>query len=204
MIEMVVAMAIMVIVGAALIPAIANYVRDQDIENTFTIFKNIGTAIGTPSQTGKYKLSITKYPGKLSQLTTRIVFGASGVGDPTSCFPSGTPPVGSLVTYSNTQAALWRTPFYSILIPTTGFDLPIGPANDRLNRTSINTLAGLLQIQVPNVPYDVALDLNIAADGPTDPTTGRSSTTGSITYAVPVVATEMTTVNYNIPVGNSC
>lgn len=195
MIEMVVAMAIMVIIGAALIPSIANYSRQTDLTDTFTILKTIAAAFGTPAATAKYKLSTTRYPGSLDHLTRKIT-----LNDSTSC--NGLQPGATLQKYTSITG--WTEPYYPIMIPPSGLRLPIGVANDRMVRTTNSTTSGFIQIQIPNIPYDVALDLNTIIDGPADPVTSRSSTAGALRFSVPDIATELTTVTYNIPVNATC
>jgi prepilin-type N-terminal cleavage/methylation domain-containing protein len=190
MIEMVVAMAILVILAAVVVPSIVEHVRQEQITSTVSIFNQLSDSVKS------FKTVITQYPGKLSHLGTKIVSG-----DVSGC--SGVSPSPSTAVTYGTNNTRWVNPFWPEVISTQGFRLPIGTANDQMIRTSNNTTAGFLQIIVPNVPYDVALDLNTTADGPNDPTVSRSSTTGMIRYGVPDAA-ELVQLSYSIPVAKTC
>lgn len=183
MLEMVVGMAILVILAAVVVPAVAEYKRDMDIQTTATTFNELSDSVKS------FKTVVTMYPGKLSQLSTKV----AATVDLNGC--------GAV--FGATPAAKWINPFWDVLITTQGFKLPIGTANDQLTRTTPSGTAGFLQITVPNIPYDVALDLNADMDGPNDPIIARSSTTGMIRYGVPN-ASELVTLTYNIPAAKTC
>jgi prepilin-type N-terminal cleavage/methylation domain-containing protein len=183
MLEMVVAMAILVVLAAVVVPSTAQYSRDKEIQTTAATFNELADSIKS------FKTVVTMYPGKLSQLTTKV----APTGDLNGCGAA----------FGTTPAGKWINPFWDALIPTQGFKLPIGVANDQLTRTTGTGVAGLLQITVPNVPYDVALDLNTVMDGPNDPIVNRSSTTGMIRYGVPN-ASELVSLTYSIGTAKTC
>lgn len=191
MLEMVVAMAIIVVLGAVMVPSSIQYLREREVMATAATLNQLADSAKS------FKTVITQYPGKLSHLGTKIL-----TADLSSC--SGiAPSPSSAVTYGATNAAKWINPFWNVVIPTQGFRLPIGTANDQMIRTSNNTTAGFLQIVIPDVPYDIALDLNAEMDGPNDPIASRSSTTGIIRYGVPS-SQELVQLTYNIAVAKTC
>lgn len=191
MLEMVVAMAILVVLGAVMVPSSIQYLRAKDIQNTALVLNELADSAKS------FKAVITQYPGKLSHLSTPIL-----TGDLSSC--SGIAPSPSTADdYGATNFPKWINPFWRVVIPTQGFRLPIGTANDQMIRTSNNTTAGFLQIIIPNVPYDIALDMNVEMDGPNDPISSRSSTTGMIRYGVPSSA-ELVQLTYSISVAKTC
>jgi prepilin-type N-terminal cleavage/methylation domain-containing protein len=196
MAEVIVALAIMAVLGGILIPRIAGYLDSQRISSTATIVADLGTSIS------RFKTAVGYYPGALSQLTTPILAGAPGTGDETDCH--GSP--GSKVTYSSTQATNWVNngpgPYYTkAMVKAFGLQLPIGMADDRITRSSNNKTAGFISITVPNVSLYDARDLNTAVDGTTD-VEGASSTNsvGTIRYTAPA-STNLVSLTINFPVG---
>ena len=188
--EIIVTLAIAAILGGVLIPRIAGYVDGQRIDTTMATLNALAASIG------KFRSTVTDYPGRLSDLSTPIANG-----DLTAC--NGVAPT-TAVTYGATNGPKWTIfgPYYPKSISKTGFPLPIGVANDQITRTSANTTAGQLVITIPNVTIDDARDLNTKMDGDADQV-GGDNTTGSIQYGVPP-ASKLVTVTFRVPAGNSC
>lgn len=190
--EIIVTLTIAAVLGGVLIPRIAGYVDSQRVDTTVATLNAVAAAIG------KFRSTVTDYPGRLSDLSTPIANT-----DPTAC--NGVSPT-TLVAYGATNGPKWTIfgPYYPKSNSRTGFPLPIGVANDQITRTQNNTTAGQLVITVPNVTIDDARDLNTKMDGPSDVDQGGGdNTTGSIQYGVPP-ASKLVTLTFRLPAGNSC
>lgn len=189
--EIVVAVLLMALLGGMIIPVGAQYLDRKRSSDSLVLLVELGAALKT------FRATVGNSPKRLSHLATTIV-----AGDTTSC--TGTAPTTTL-TYGATNAPKWATagPYTFRSISKTGFPLPIGTANDVVVRTSANTAGGFLNITVPNLEFDDALEVNALADGPADPNQGdRSNTTGSIQWSAPV--NERVTLTYSVPVGKTC
>ena len=182
--EVIVACAVLVILAAAVVPTVAGYLNRKRIKDTLATLEALGVAINS------FHTTVQNWPGRLSDLTTQIV-----ATDRTAC---------TAVTY--TLASRWGSggPFFDQAIPTSGFSLPIGVANDSLERVPNSAAAGLLNIVIPNVRFQDAQAMNDITGGPGDLNQpDRSNNTGLVRWSAPS-ADERVTVTYGIPVNKTC
>lgn len=194
---MVIAIAILAVLGAAIVPTATSYLDQNEIADTATQLTNLNTSINN----FRKSTNVNKYPLRLSHLTTAILST-----DTSSC--SGLAPSPSTVsTYGPGNAGAWLTegPYYTPrLIGRNGFQLGIGTANDIMSRTSNNTTAGFLNITIPSIAFADAADLNTFMDGPGDLNqANRSNTTGAIQWGAPSAA-DIVTVTYGVGVAKTC
>lgn len=189
--EIVIAVAIMAVIGSLLIPVAASYLGRQNVAATANSLKEIAQDLFD------FRTAITQSPKRLSHLSTPIT-----ALDTTSC--TGTAPTTTVLYATNSSKWTGKGPFYDRVISRTGWVLPIGTANDVMVRTSNNTTAGFLNITIPSVSFEDAVELNTIMDGPSDANqVNRSNTTGGVQWGVPSAA-EQVTLTYSIPVGNTC
>lgn len=194
MAEIIVALAIMAVLGGVIIPRIAGYVDSQRISSTADTLTDLANAIKT------FKTKVGFYPGQLTQLADSVQ--STAPADTTDCRPG----VGTLQLFTSTQVTNWRNapgPFYPKAISTTGLQLPIGLASNPVIRSSNNTTAGTLAITINFVNIDDARDLNTLIDGPTDVDVSGANATGAVRYGAPP-ANKQVTVTYVVPVGQTC
>lgn len=175
-----------------MIPRFAGYADSQRIETTAVTLNSLAVAIG------KFRSTITDYPGRISDLSVPVANA-----DATAC--NGVSPT-TLTVYSSTNAVKWPNngPYYPKAGSRLGLQLPIGFANDQITRTTNNTTAGQLVVTIKNVTIDDARDLNTRMDGPSDvDQVGGNNNTGAIQYGAPPAST-LVTVTFRVPAANSC
>lgn len=194
-VEMVIALAVAGVLGAIGLFAISGYVSSTNVSSSAQTMKDLADGVL------QFKKFVGAYPSALSHLTRQV-----NGSDKTSC--TGVAPT-TLVLYTTTagtgNVAKWPSgaPYFTRTISTTGLPLPIGTVNDALVRTSANTTAGFLQMQIPNVAFDDAVGVNLTIDGPGDTnTTTNLNTTGAVQWSAS--STALVTLRYMIPVGPSC
>lgn len=185
-IEIVVALAIMTILGAIVLPSVGSYLDRKQVEESAATLDSLRVSIG------RFRTATADYPGRLSHLSKLIT-----TSDLTAC---NTPTVyvspGSLTGWQN------NGPFWDRDIERTGFALPIGVIRDSMHRTSVSGVAGTMVMTIPNVSIEDARELNLVEDGPLDLDQGDgSNTTGAVRFTVPATSS---TVSYHIPVASTC
>lgn len=187
--EIVVAVAIMAVLGAIVLPSMGSYLDSKRVSDSAATLDSLRLSIG------RFRTATTDYPGRLSHLTRRIT-----TSDRSDCNTTA----NTIVYYAAGSVTGWTNfgPFWDRSIPTTGFVLPIGTVQDSMSRTSTSILPGTLVLTIPNVAIADARELNLLKDGPLDADQANgSNTTGTVQFTVPAATV---TVTYLIPVANSC
>lgn len=173
MMEILVALGIMAVLTAVLVPALSSKARDG---RTAAIAQ---TLQGLAQGIAEYKKATTRYPSTLQLLTTAPVAGSlDACGNSTTTF------------------ILWRGPYVSREMLSTGTPMGDGQILNALTRVTSGTQA-FLQIKVTGVETKTADDLETLLDG----TTTSPATTGTLRQAAggPGVAD----ISYTFPI-NGC
>lgn len=185
--EIVVAIAIMAILGAIVVPSVGSYLDRKRVEDSAATLDSLRVAIG------RFRTATTDYPGRLSHLTKRIT-----TSDRTACNTAA----NTIVNYASQTGWDNNGPFWDRSIPRTGVPLQIGTVRDSMHRTSTSVLPGAMVMTIPNVSIEDARELNLLEDGPLDADQANgSNTTGTVQFTLPSTSS---TVTYFIPVANSC
>jgi prepilin-type N-terminal cleavage/methylation domain len=174
MIEVLVALAIIAVLTAVLLPTLSNKLRDSRTAALSQTFLGLSQGIA------EFKRATTKYPGSLLDLTTAPV--ASTTSDKDICG----------FVYSAANASSWRGPYASRDIPSSGLqigDAVIQPAlGSVLSGTPIFILINAIGVESSTVT-----DLEAQLDGNSNQnagtirwTAGSSSSILNVSYAIPV------------------
>jgi general secretion pathway protein G len=148
--EILVALAIIAVVGAVVIPALRAQIEESRISKMVVDLRSIAQAIR------EYEKHVGTYPADLSELTTRPVAGT----DKNSC--------GVILTAP--EVALWRGPYLPSPAPyIEGEDTIFGNLK-RKNGSTKNP--DILQISVRQPPMATALKVDSLFDGDGDLTAG--------------------------------
>jgi general secretion pathway protein G len=149
LVEVLLAIAILAIIAAVVLPTTAAQLRDGHATALANQLANLRDAVGN------YRQNVGAYPLFLTQLTTQPV-----AGDDDSC---GT-------NLSNAELNAWRGPY---LNQNVVGNLPVGNAIvvSQLTRAAVGT-AVLLQIRAARVENDIASDLEEQFDGNANFATG--------------------------------
>lgn len=183
-VETLVACAILAILAAVIVPTSASYLDQKRIRDSLATLDAL--AIGINS----FHTTVQNWPGRLSDLTTNLV-----AGQRTAC---------TAVAYTTPTRWANGGPFFNQAIPASGFQLPIGVANNTLERNPNSAAVGMLNIVIPNVRFQDAQAMNDITGGPGDTNQpDRSNTTGLVRWSAPS-ADERVTVTYGIPVNKTC
>lgn len=186
---MVVAITILIVLGAAIVPSSISYLAQERVASTAVRLDSLAVDIVL------FRLAVTDYPNRLRHLSEPIVNA-----DSTAC--NGIAPT-TVVLYGG-NAAKWTGPYSKQRFPPTGAQLGIGVANDQLVRTSNNTTAGFINITIPLVDFVDAVALNDYMDGQGDLNqANRTNTTGAIQWGLPDAA-EKVTVTFGVGAQKSC
>lgn len=189
LIEMVVAIAILVVLGSALVPSTVQYLQQKNVANTASRLDSLAVDII------QFKLAVTQYPGRLRQLSQPIVNA-----DSTAC--NGVSPTTTVLFGGNSTR--WTGPYSKQRFAPTGLPLGIGVANDQLTRSSNNTTPGFIKITIPLVDFVDAKALNDYMDGQGDVNqANRSNTTGAIQWGVPN-ASDQVTLTFGVGANRTC
>ena len=169
MMEILVALAIVAVLTAVLLPVLGSKMRDA---RTAAI---AGTLQGLSQGIAEYKKAVTRYPRSLSLLTTPPTAASLD-----ACGNSSTP------------FQLWRGPYVSREMLATGTQMGDGAIQDQLRRVTAGS-STYLMIDVTGVETKSANDLETMFDGTTalPSTTGTirtvvSGTTTDVTYSIPI------------------
>ncbi len=186
--EIVIALTILVVMVAVVVPSVTTRIRQANISSMNTTLDNLLSSVRN------YKTNVTRYPQRLQQLawipTTNRAFDICGNNI-----------LGS--------APKWRGPYVSVQIdttipgdPTTPRGLPVGDyiASDTLLRTpTTSTTPGRLDIQIRGVLITDWRSLNDAVDGQSGfiaPLSANGSdTSGTVQYN-----TASSTLFYGMPI----
>ncbi|MBA2686563.1 MAG: prepilin-type N-terminal cleavage/methylation domain-containing protein [Gemmatimonadaceae bacterium] len=187
-VEIVVAIAIMAVLGAIVVPSVGSYLDRKRVEDSAATLDSLRVAIG------RFRTATADYPGRLSHLTKRIT-----TSDRTACNTAA----NTIVNYVAGSQTGWDNngPFWDRSIPRTGIPLSIGTVLDSMHRTSTSVLPGAMVMTIPGVFIGEARELNLLEDGPLDANQADgSNTTGTVQFT----SSTSSTVTYFIPVANSC
>ncbi|MBA3656756.1 MAG: hypothetical protein H0W69_05320 [Gemmatimonadaceae bacterium] len=188
------ALAIMTILGAIVLPSVSSYLDREQVTESAATLDSLRVSIG------RFRTATTDYPGRLSHLS-KLIKITPLPADLTGCNTAANSPQTAYVAASVT-GWLNNGPFWDRSIPRTGFVLPIGTVRDSMTRTSVSTVAGTLVMTIPGVTIEDARELNLVEDGPLDvDQVDGSNTTGTVRFTLPASSS---TVTYHIPVGVGC
>lgn len=193
MLEAIMAIALMAILAAIVVPILVTVDNTQRVTSSFVVMNAIAFA------EANFHTAVTQYPGRISHLGTQVLST-----DTTDC--SGIAPSNAAVTYGNNQSK-WINggPFYYRAVSKAGgLPIGIGVINDQMLRTSNNTTAGTLDMVVPAVRLEDAEELNALQDGAAEANNAdQSNTLGVVQWAAPDAA-NLVTVHFRVPVNNKC
>lgn len=171
LIEVVVAVAILVILSAVSFPVVAEQVERRRVDNAITTLKNLADAVTA------FRANVGQNPGQLVDLSNPITTsGANSCGIP----------------YTTAAVNLWAGPYFTRqVLNTSGLPLSednLGRVQNVLVRTPVN--APSLAFRVTNIPLDKVTEIDAAVDGDGNVGTGRvrwttpaSPTTGYVTMS---------------------
>lgn len=148
LVEQVVALVILVVIGAAVVPFIIGALDRERVEEAAASLQ--GIIDGTTSFNRDVRgTDLLPFPASLSHLTTPITAGALDL-----CSDA----------YTSGHAAAWRGPYIDRVVGGGGIDVAIGTAQDAFTVVADGN-ATLLSIQVTGVTIEDAEDLNVLVDG---------------------------------------
>lgn len=200
LLEMVVATAIVALIGATIIMTLSSYGNSTRVRDSYELLRDLNgklhlyDSLNGSTVVGDRAPIIGRYPQMLSHLVIPIVAAVSGSGNcfdcHSSCGLNQTSTNGITYGYSATNKSAWdaKGPFYNRnIIVSRGFPIPIGLLRDSLVRTPAQTsttttssAAGLLQVQIDSVLDEDALELKRIVDGQvTNATVGTIRWTGA-------------------------
>lgn len=167
-------LAIVAVLSAIIVPEIIGRIRDSRRSALSQ------TLFGLTQGIAEYKKAVTRYPRRLSLLTTAPVLGTAR----DAC--------GNLLTAVNINN--WRGPYVSRQLLATGIPMGDGNIADSLHR--IPGPPTYLLMNVTNVDESIALLLEAELDAP--PPAAPDPLTGTIRYTPPVGG--QTTLSYSLPI----
>jgi type II secretory pathway pseudopilin PulG len=164
LIEIVVAVAIIMILVASLAPSLVGVLDRKRIEGAEETLSSLTAAMS------EMRADNQDWPSRLSHLSTAIT-----TADKNICG----------VTYSSGKVSNWAGPYVARVIQPTGFPIGIGMARDSLVRELVSGTDGYIKIQVDSVTQEDASDLDklVDNDGSAAGTVrwGSTSATGQVT-----------------------
>jgi prepilin-type N-terminal cleavage/methylation domain-containing protein len=187
--EIIVALAILAILGATTLPTIKSGMDRAYVAETATRLQALRDGIYNPATGANAFFQVVgSYPGRLSQLSTAIV-AQDATNSPNSCGGS----------YPNGAVNKWIAsgPFVKYTIePGVGLGTPMGRIDDVLIREPANAAPGVLKMILPEAELDLVARLDLELNS------GDGSGAGSVQWTPS--ATNVTTMSFEIPVGNKC
>jgi prepilin-type N-terminal cleavage/methylation domain-containing protein len=188
LVEIVVALAIVLVLSAVAIPNVAGYLDQKRIEATADLLADVRDGLSL-STTG-FRQVVAANAGQLSELTTQIWNSNSG----SAPFPRNS--CGAA--FNNVEVNRWDDagPYVSFFIPATGLPTPIGVADDVMERIPNSAAPGIIRIVIPNVSLTDATAFDQTVDG------GNGAAGGTIAWTAPVSGE--VTLYYQIPIDNRC
>jgi prepilin-type N-terminal cleavage/methylation domain-containing protein len=185
LVEVIVALAVVLILAAVALPALNGFVDQKSVETAATQLATVRDAIyGTADG---FEKTVGAIPGRLSHLTTPIV--KSNPSYLNSCD----------VQYTNKQQNNWDGPYVNFMIDaSTGMATAIGVAADTVTRNPTTATAGTLRINfVNNVEQRNAQLLDDYVDA------SNGSGTGTVQWSAPN-ADGQVTLYYYFPINATC
>jgi prepilin-type N-terminal cleavage/methylation domain-containing protein len=187
--EILVSIAMIAILAATIYPTVMGRVRSASTTSLSQTFAGLSAGIA------EYKRATGHYPGSLLLLTTPPIFSDLDI---------------CAAQTGATAVALWRGPYASRPIPSSGIPMGDGTIPTGLRRVIISGTYAYLMIDAAAVPQSTADDLESQLDGGT-----ADGTAGTIRYTtsqinststsaqINATAAPYTNLSYAIPI-NSC
>lgn len=158
LIEVIVALAIMVMLAASITPTVVNYLDQQRVEKSIEL---VGQLLAAAQE---FENDVNDWPQQLVFLTRDVTSTEDNICG------------GNLDDDAN-----WSGPYLLRSIPATGLPIFIGRANNTILRTpATGGAAPIIQIVVPNVRYEDALAIDDILDGDGVSTTGQARWTTEV------------------------
>lgn len=181
--EILIALALIAIMSAAVIPALMGRVRDAQTSALGQSLFSLSQAIF------EYRKAVTSYPGQLVLLATK---------------PAGTNTDLCGNQIGNGNANSWRGPYVSRELVSGGIGIGDAQIQNTLRRTpAAPALPSALYIDVIMVDTLTAVDLEAQFDGDGNPATGSIRYTNLAVPPIPAAAPGTVTLSYAMPV-NGC
>jgi prepilin-type N-terminal cleavage/methylation domain-containing protein len=177
MMETLVALLIVALLAAVMLPAVATRVSPSESAVLARNLQSINAGVL------EYRENVGKYPHELLELTTRPTAGSSQDACQT--------------TLSTTAVSLWSGPYLSLGVNSSGVQSGDALIANTIQRSPSSTsgstvLNGVLQLSVSEVTSSIANDLESLLDTGNDLTIGTivwtagSSSTGTLTFGIPI------------------
>lgn len=176
LLEMVIAVAIIAVLGGAVVVGLSGYRERQKVNESHDILRALAATLfryDTALAAGANPPTAGRYPLQLYHLSNLITSTATTncALCRNSCGGTATPALNSV--YSTTNVTGWTTngPFFNRdVVLGVGFSIPIGLVRDSLVRTPATAAnadndRARLQIRIDTVLLEHALDLNAMVDG---------------------------------------
>lgn len=185
MVEVLVALAIVLILAAVTVPSLVGYVDQMAVEATANQLALVRDALYLKGASA-FRQDVGANAGRLSQLARQIFKNSPGFVN--SCGNQ----------FSAKEAGNWRGPYVNFDIdPAAGMATPIGVASDALTRVPASG-AGSLRIDFNNnVQLSQAELLDQAVDG------ANGSSAGIVRWVLPA-SNGMVTLQYLVQIDNQC
>lgn len=159
--EVVVAVAVVLILTAAVMPSLIGGLERTRVTNAATTLQAITDAMT------RMRRDNQDWPGRLSHLSAPIT-----TADVNVC--------GN--TYAAGRVNNWGGPYIDRVVPATGLNIAIGVIKDSVYRSQVTGNDGLLTMEIVGVSEEDALGLNTTVDNDGD-VAGR--TTGTVQWTTP-------------------
>jgi prepilin-type N-terminal cleavage/methylation domain-containing protein len=188
LVEIIVSVTAVAIVAAVAVPRVSGHMNQKRIDQTVTMLGDVRAGL-QGAGTGFFH-NVGAHAGQLSELTTQIWNGRSGV-PPFPRNSCGAP-------FTSEQVSRWDNagPYVNFYIPTSGLVTPIGIAEDTLHRAPSMGGPGTLAIVIRGVSRADAEMLDKASDG------GTGDTAGAIQWTA--TAADRVTLRYAMPIDDAC
>lgn len=185
LIEIVVAIAILLLLAAAITPVLLGGIDAARIETGSKVLANVAAAVQAFDDdigSGAGPLANrSEYPGELTQLVTAVTTAQDNV-----CNRA----------YDTGDVGAWNGPYLAQSVAPTGIKAAIGT----INNTTVLLNATTMALRVPLVTFEDAVALNDLVDGDGNTVTG--SPTGSVRFGA-ADGDGLVTVDYAVPI-QSC
>jgi prepilin-type N-terminal cleavage/methylation domain-containing protein len=156
LIEQLVALALILIIGAAAVPQVIASVDRARVDRAAASLRGIVEATAAFNRDVKAHNTLTPFPGKLTHLTT--VIAATTAGETDICG----------ATYNANEAGRWQGPYLDRSIPSSGLPIGIGVVQNELALVPPDPPADgtMLALVVTGATIEDAMALNARVDGP--------------------------------------
>jgi prepilin-type N-terminal cleavage/methylation domain-containing protein len=193
LIEVVVALAVILILAAVALPSLTGYLDQKRIDATAVQLAAIRDALYNPAGTGFNQLVGNTNAGRLSELDSVIISGNANYATGTDDSCGGT--------FSGGQRTNWiaRGPFTTYNSErATGMMFPIGMAEDSLTRIPNSANPGVLRLTFLTVSLADADLLDETIDA------GNGNASGIVQWTPAAPASGVVTMYYLVTINNDC